>query len=112
MIEDDLGNFWLSGKHGIHRIVRRELEEFFAGRLKRVQSLTLGARDGLLTPECTSHHYPTMAKTTDGHIWVATRNGLATFDPGRVRLDTQPLAATIEQLVVNRQEVPHCGGHA
>ena len=47
-----------------------------------------------------------MAKTQDGHIWVATRNGLATFDPGRVRLDTQPLSATIEQVVVNRQEIP------
>jgi signal transduction histidine kinase/ligand-binding sensor domain-containing protein len=106
LIEDDLGNFWLSGKRGIHRIARRELEEFFAGRLKRVQSLSLGARDGLLTPECTSLNYPTMAKTLDGHIWVATRNGLATFDPGRVRLDTQPLTATIEQVVVNRREVP------
>jgi ligand-binding sensor domain-containing protein len=57
LIEDDFGNFWISGKRGIHRIVRRELEEFFAGRLSRVQSLTLGIRDGLLTPECSSLHY-------------------------------------------------------
>jgi signal transduction histidine kinase/ligand-binding sensor domain-containing protein len=106
LIEDDLGNFWISGKRGIHRIARRELEEFFAGRVNRVRSLSLGARDGLLTPECSSLHYPTMAKTPDGHIWVATRNGLATFDPRRVHLDTQPLTAVIEQLVVNRREFP------
>jgi signal transduction histidine kinase/ligand-binding sensor domain-containing protein len=109
LIEDDVGHFWISGKRGIHRVARRELEEFFAGRLSRVHSLTLGARDGLLTPECSSPHYPTMAKTPDGHIWVATRNGLATFDPRRVQLDTQPLPALIERLVVNREELPLAG---
>lgn len=106
LIEDDFGNFWISGKRGIHRVVRRELEDFFAGRLSRVQSLTLGTRDGLLTPECSSHHYPTMAKTPDGRIWVATRRGLATFDPRRTRLDTQQLPTAIERLVVNQKEFP------
>jgi signal transduction histidine kinase/ligand-binding sensor domain-containing protein len=106
LIEDNLGNFWISGKRGIHRVARKELEEFFAGQSSRVHSLSLGARDGLLTPECSSLHYPTMAKTPDGHIWVATRNGLATFDPRRVQLDTQPLPAVIEQLVANRTEFP------
>ena len=106
LIEDDLGNFWISGKRGIHGVARREVEEFFAGRLNRVRTLTLGARDGLLTPECSSLHYPSMAKTPDGQIWVATRNGLATFDPRRVQMDTQPLPAVIEQLVVNRSEFP------
>jgi signal transduction histidine kinase len=106
LIEDDLGNFWISGKRGIHRVARHELEDFFSGTLTSVQSVTLGGRDGLLTPECSSLHHPTMAKTPDGHIWVATRNGLATFDPRRVRLNTQPLPSIIEQLVVNRREFP------
>ncbi len=46
-----------------------------------------------------------MAKTPDGHIWVATRNGLATFDPGLVRLDTQPLPAVIEDVQVDGKTV-------
>jgi signal transduction histidine kinase len=104
LIEDGLGNFWISGKRGIHRIARRELEEFFAGRVNHVRSLTLGMRDGLLTPECSGLHQPTMARTPDGHIWVATLNGLATFDPSRVRLDTQPLQTIIERVVVNGQD--------
>lgn len=107
LIEDDLGHFWISGKRGIHRVPRQEIEDFFAGRLARVQSLTLGLQDGLLTPECSSLHYPSMAKTPDQDIWVATRNGLARFDPHRVRLDTQPLSSLIEQVVVNRRVVPH-----
>ncbi len=106
LIEDGLGNFWISGKRGIHWVTRHEVEEFFAGRVARVHSLTLGARDGLLTPECSNPHEPIMAKTPDGHIWVATRNGLATFDPHRVRLDTQPLPAIIERIVGNSEEIP------
>ncbi|MHC1769378.1 MAG: triple tyrosine motif-containing protein [Verrucomicrobiia bacterium] len=107
MIEDDGGNFWISGKRGIHRVKRGDLEGFLDGRLSRVESLTLGLRDGLLTPECSSLHYPTMAKTPDGHIWVATRNGLARFDPRRVTLDRKPLPAVIDRLIVNRREFPH-----
>lgn len=106
LIEDDLGHFWISGKRGIHRVARREIEEVWAGRLARVQSLTLGLQDGLLTPECSSLYYPSMAKTPDQDIWVATRNGLARFDPHRVRLDTRPLSTLIEHVVVNRREVP------
>src|SRR6185369_5418867 len=49
---------------------------------------------------------PTMAKTADGRVWVAKRNGLATFDPRQVRLDTQPLPAILERIVVNRREIP------
>ena len=45
-----------------------------------------------------------MSKSQDGHIWVATRNGVATFDPRRVSLDTQPLPAFIEQLLVRGHE--------
>jgi signal transduction histidine kinase len=106
MIADDLGNFWIGGKRGIHRVARQELDDFFTGRANHVRTLTLGVRDGLLTPECSSLHAPIMAKTPDGHIWVATLNGMATFDPRRVRLDTQPLSAIIERVVANSQEVP------
>lgn len=106
LIEDDLGYFWVSGKRGIHRLARRELEQYFTGSLERVHSLTLGVRDGLLTPECSSFHYPSMARTPDGDIWVATLDGLARFDPHRVRLNTRPITAVVEQVVVNRREAP------
>jgi signal transduction histidine kinase/sugar lactone lactonase YvrE len=105
LVEDDLGHFWLSGRRGIHRLDRRELEALLDGRIGRVRSLTLGVRDGLLTPECSSGQYPGIAKSADGRMWVATRHGLAVFDPRRVARDTQPLPAIIESLVVNREEL-------
>lgn len=105
LIPDDFGHVWISGKRGIHRVARQELEDYFAGRQEGVRSLTLGPRDGLRTPECSSLHYPSMAKTADGTIWVATRRGLASFDPRRVHLDTRPLPAIIERLVINRREL-------
>jgi ligand-binding sensor domain-containing protein len=105
LIADDLGHFWLPGLRGIHRLERSQLEAWFDGRIDRVQSLTLGMRDGLLTPDCTSMHYPITAKTADGRIWVATRTGVASFDPSRVEVDGQPLAASIEQIIINRSPI-------
>jgi signal transduction histidine kinase/ligand-binding sensor domain-containing protein len=105
LIADDLGHFWLPGLRGIHQLEKSQLEACFEGRLDRVQSLTLGLRDGLLTPDCTSMHYPITAKTHDGRIWVATRNGVASFDPSRIAVDIQPLTVSIEQVVANREPI-------
>ena len=98
LIEDAIGNFWIGGKRGIHRLSRAEADMFFDGLTNQVHTLTLGTRDGMLTPECSSMNYPTMARTPDGHLWVATRKGLATFDPQRVILDTKPIPSSIEKL--------------
>lgn len=106
VIEDDSGNFWFSGKKGIHRLLRRELEAVLAGQVGPLRPLTLGIRDGLLTPECSRMYYPTMAKTPDGHLWVATRDGLATFDPSQLHLNTRLVPVSIERLTVNRAEIP------
>lgn len=115
LIEDKLGNYWISGKRGIHRLDRVESERFLDGLTNQVHTLTLGTRDGMLTPECSSLNYPTMARTPDGHIWVATRKGLATFDPQRVVLDTKPISSSIEKVRVNGEEAlftEHKGGSA
>ena len=98
LVEDHQGHFWLPGLRGIHRLIRSELEACLEGRLARVQSLTLGVRDGLLTSECTTLHYPISARTPDGHIWVATRAGVASFDPARVQVEDHPLPVAIEQV--------------
>jgi signal transduction histidine kinase/ligand-binding sensor domain-containing protein len=107
LIEDDLGSFWLPGLRGIHRLHRTQIEACLDGHLDRVQCLTLGVRDGLRTPDCTSLHYPITAKTPDGQIWVATRGGLAKIEPGQVKVDAQPLVASIEEVVVNGRAVGH-----
>jgi signal transduction histidine kinase/ligand-binding sensor domain-containing protein len=102
LIEDDHGHFWLPGQRGIHRLVRAELESFFEGLTDRVQRLTLGVREGMITPACTTLHYPITAKTSDGRIWVATRCGVASIDPASLRLDTEPLSPSIEAFVTSR----------
>lgn len=111
-IEDGLGYLWMTGRKGLHRVSQSELRSFFEGKIQRISSLTLGVREGLLTPECATAQYPTLAKTADNHIWVATRSGLATFDPQRVQLQTQPLPVVIERLLVNKKETPFVARNA
>ena len=35
----------------------------------------------------------------------ATRNGVASFDPSRIEVDSQPLAVSIERIIVNREPI-------
>lgn len=103
MTEDDLGNFWISGKRGIHRVSKAELDEVLLGRTNSIRALSLGSREGMRTTECSSKHFPGIAKTPDGQIWVPTRDGLVRFDPRRVRLNTQPLEAFVDQLLAGKK---------
>lgn len=110
MIEDQAGNFWVSGKLGVHRLSRRAAEEVLAGRESRLRVQTLGTHDGLLTPECSSLHHPSLARTADGRIWVATRVGVASFDPAEAARQSQRLPVVVERVVVNRVERPEFSG--
>lgn len=103
-IEDGLGYLWFAGRKGIHRLSLSELEDYFSGRRQRVSTLSLSVREGLITPECTIEIFPTLAKTSDGHIWVATRSGVASFDPRRAEIHARSVPVIIERLVVNRQD--------
>jgi signal transduction histidine kinase/ligand-binding sensor domain-containing protein len=106
LVEDDRGAFWLPGGRGIHRVLRADLEAFFDGRFPRISSLTLGLRDGMLTPECSAAGVPGAAKLADGSIAVATPNGLALIDPTHVEPNTRDLPVIFEKVVANRRAVP------
>lgn len=105
LVEDDDGNLWFSGRRGIHRLLRHELDRYFDGALPRVTSVTFGSADGLRTPECSLSTYPAMAKGPDGRIWAATRGGLAVIDPREVEAARQPPRAFIESVTADRNLV-------
>lgn len=98
MIADGRGDYWLGGQRGIHRLARSEVEAVLAGAMPRLTSLTLGIAEGLRTPECSLGAQPAMARTPDNRIWVATRGGLAVFDPDQVQVWRQPPEIWIESL--------------
>ncbi len=78
ILEDDVGNFWMSGNGGIHRVNRHELNALANREIDRVHGIQYGTSDGLLNPETsgTGAH-----KADDGKMWFPTLHGAAVLDP-------------------------------
>ena len=83
-VMDDLqGWLWLSTTKGICRVSKRELEEYAAGRTKRLMPTNYGVAHGLRSAQMTQG-YPAgagAARARDGRLWFTTANGLAVVDP-------------------------------
>ena len=83
-VVDDGTYLWLSTTRGICRLSRRDLAEFDAGRLHKLNAEDYGVEDGLRSTQC-APTYPVAgggARTADGRLWFTTSRGLAVLDPG------------------------------
>jgi signal transduction histidine kinase len=97
-ISDDGESLWLSTTRGICRIARQQLDDFAAGRRRRLEPVNYGLEDGLRSAQC-SPSYPIGGggnRTIDGRLWFTTTRGIAVFDP---RAHQQPVLAPVVQLV-------------
>ncbi len=110
ILDDGRGNLWLSSNHGVARLAKRELEDFAAGRVTRLNPATYGESDGMRSAECNGAHQPAGWRARDGRRWFPTIRGIATVDPDRMPLNALPPPVVIEEFRVNGQEVPLAGG--
>lgn len=98
VIGDDHGAVWFGSPVGIFHLRREELQEFFAGRLDRVEPVLIGADEGLAEATCLGGHQPSTWKSRDGTLWFATRQGVVAVDPRREKTDRTPLAVKVGAL--------------
>lgn len=101
ILEDDSGNFWMSGNRGIYRVARSELVGFAEGRRERVRSVLYGAADGLHTVETNGGFQPAAWKDSRGHLWFPTLRGVAVVDPERATVQQPPPSVSVEDVVVD-----------
>jgi signal transduction histidine kinase/streptogramin lyase len=106
ILEDARGNFWMSSNRGIHRVNKRELNEFAEGRRRSITSVAYGKGDGMLNAECNGGRSPAGIKTRDGKFWFPTQDGVAVIDPATVAANPQPPPAVIEAFIMDRQPQP------
>jgi signal transduction histidine kinase/DNA-binding response OmpR family regulator/ligand-binding sensor domain-containing protein len=78
ILEDDVGNFWMSGNRGVHRVPRADLLDFVAGRRPRVRGVGYGRNAGIPNPETSGWH---AYRSPDGHLWFPTYEGVVVVDP-------------------------------
>jgi signal transduction histidine kinase len=105
ILDDGLGNFWLSCNKGIYRIAQRDLDDLVAGRRASLTSVPYGRADGMRSVECNGGVQPAGWRTQDGALWFPTVKGAVRLDPRRAAVAVPPPPLVIEQAVVDRREV-------
>jgi prepilin-type processing-associated H-X9-DG protein len=106
IIDDRSGHLWLTSHVGISMLDTRSVDEFDAGRRRRLTATAYDKADGMKTSECNNGVQPATWRAADGRLWFSTLNGLAVIDPANIRSNNQPPPVLIEQVRVDDERVP------
>jgi signal transduction histidine kinase len=101
ILEDSRGNFWMSCNLGIYRVSKQQLNDFADGKIRSVDSISYGRRDGLLNPECNGGYQPAGIRSRDGKLWFPTQEGVAVVAPEALPVSTIPPPVVIEELLID-----------
>ena len=100
---DALNNAWITNNHGIASLSMEELDEFFEGERQILTTKYYNRNDGLDSDGATSTALAII--DSKGRLWVPLVDGIAVYDPQKVRKsDILPLVQ-IETITVD--SVPH-----
>ncbi len=105
ILEDETGNFWMSGLRGIFRISRWQFDNLALTQNRQLNCTVFGPEDGLTTAQCNGVAQPSGWKGTDGRLWFATIRGALIVEPG-IKLNPLPPRVVIEEVVRDQQVVP------
>ena len=72
------------------RLKKEELNRFAEDNSALISCRVYGEPDGLPATECTSGSQPGALRSQDGTLWFPTIQGLASLNPARLNLNTNP----------------------
>jgi ligand-binding sensor domain-containing protein len=108
IIDDGLGNLWLSSNRGIWRVSQQQFDAVAAGQRRSVNSTVYGEADGMRDRECNGVADPAGWRTKDGRLWFPTGKGLVIIDPAHLH-ERKPPRALVDSVRVNGQSQPTTG---
>jgi signal transduction histidine kinase/streptogramin lyase len=101
ILEDDRGNFWMSCNKGIFRVVKKELDDFCRGKLKKVRCVSYNEKDGMKDRECNGVSQPPGIKSRDGKLWFPTMKGVVMIDPNHIETNRVAPPVKIREIIVD-----------
>ncbi len=104
------GSFWLSGKAGIVRIPRQNLDGWLAGKASGIQPQVYGGAEGMRVEECNGGSQPSGWKAKDGTLWFPTVDGVAQISPKALTRIAPLLPPNLEEVLVDGVLAPIEGG--
>src|SRR5207248_733393 len=109
-VEDDFCNLWMTGRFGIFRVNKKNLDDFDHKRAKSITSISYNKQDGLAAAECTAVAKPGGWKSHDGRLWFPTSKGLAVIDPKvSLKINELPPPVVIEEILADKKSVTSDG---
>jgi len=105
MVEDGLGNLWLSGDRGIFRLAKRDLNDLAAGNRTSLTARVFDIADGLRNNECYGGTQPTGWKRRNGGLLFACVGGVVAFDPAQLAPSPEPPPVRIEEVRINNNDI-------
>ncbi len=103
-IEDDDRSFWLYTGCGLVRIQRSELDAWIADPKRRIETTVWDAADGVRLRSSSPDYFgPSIAKSTDGKLWLLTGEGVEVVDPHHLAGNKLQPPVHIEQIVADHQ---------
>jgi ligand-binding sensor domain-containing protein/signal transduction histidine kinase len=109
ILEDAHGYLWLTSNRGILRVLASELMACGEAPTCNPHIATYGSSDGMPTDETSSTGHPGVRRTTDGHLWFATRKGVAIVNPIDLRENHTPPSVVVERFTVDDTEMRGTG---
>jgi ligand-binding sensor domain-containing protein len=104
-IFDTTRALWVRGKCGLIRIQKNEVEQWWNDpNAKPWHRLLFEGKDGYNVNW--GDFSPTMSRSPDGKLWLATGNGLQVVDPAHLYLNSLPPPVVIESLTADHMQVP------
>jgi signal transduction histidine kinase len=105
ILEDARGYLWLTSSHGIKRVRASELLACGDAPSCSLHIASFGSSDGMPSDETSLSGHPGAWRTADGHLWFATRKGVAIVDPSDLRENQTPPPIVIERFTVDDTEL-------
>lgn len=101
ILNDGIGNFWMTCNYGIFKVSIDELNAFADGLSNSVNSTEFTQADGMNSNECNGAFQPSSWKLTNGELWFPTIAGIAAIDPQNLIYNQNPPPVVLESVISN-----------
>ena len=96
LVDDLLGQWWLTSNRGVTRVTKASLHAVAEGRSERLEAQVLTVADGMASMECPRGTQPSSLRDSAGRLWFATVKGVAMVDPAKFQVDRKLPRVVIE----------------
>jgi len=111
MLADGQGGLWLTCNHGLFQARLADLVAVAEGRSQHLRSNAYGHGEGLPSLQPVYENCPTAWRGSDGQLWFATRKGVLTVQPDKIRDNPLPPTVLVKEVTLDDQPVALYDSH-